>query len=102
VHQEEKHLKSGDVVSAENLQLFAAASGWRETKQWTTNATPPFVFSPDSAEMVYGDDVVSGYNENGIPIRTGRLCRLALNVREAPHRFCSLYMTAAKYPAEGG
>jgi hypothetical protein len=64
---DEKHLKS-----------FAAASGWRETKEWTVNDIEPQpVFSPDGAEIVYSDSVPSGRVEYGYPVRNGRLCRLA-------------------------
>jgi len=48
-------------------------------KRWSVNATPPFVFSPDGAEIVYADDVDGLRDESGNPARTGRLCRLDLN-----------------------
>src|SRR5215831_1510392 len=32
----------------EHVKSLEAASGWRETKRWSVNATPPFVFSPVS------------------------------------------------------
>src|SRR5262249_5998427 len=62
-----------------NLKSFAAAGGWRQTKQWTVDASQEGGFSPDGAEIVYSDSFVSGRDENGYPTRTGRLCRLDLN-----------------------
>jgi Tol biopolymer transport system component len=66
------------LADEKNLKSFAA-SGWRQTRQWTVNASEESVFSPDGAEIVYSDSVVSGRDENGYPARTGRLCRLALD-----------------------
>src|SRR5262249_52743702 len=67
------------VADEKNLKSFAAAGGWRQTKQWTVDASQEGVFSPDGAESVYSDSFVSGRDENGYPTRTGRLCRLDLN-----------------------
>jgi hypothetical protein len=67
------------VADEKILKSFTAASGWRQTKQWTVNASEESVFSPDGAELVYSDSVVNGRDENGYPERTGRLCRLDLN-----------------------
>ena len=69
------------LAEAKQLTSIAAASGWRKTKQWNVNTivTPDFLFSPDGAEIVYNESVPTGRYENGIPVKTGRLCRLALN-----------------------
>jgi hypothetical protein len=80
------------LADEKNLKSFTAASGWRQTKQWTVDASEGSVFSPDGAEIVYSDSVVSGRNENGYPERTGRLCRLDLNAPQgSPHVLFSEY-----------
>lgn len=61
------------------LNVFTAESGWHGVMRKIVGAGLPVVFSPDGKEIVYGDAFVNGRGPGGEPMRTGRLCRLALD-----------------------
>ena len=60
------------------LEVFTAEDGWRKATRRIAGAGLPAVFSPHGEEMVYGDTVNGGGGLEGQPVRTGRLCRVAL------------------------
>jgi Tol biopolymer transport system component len=61
------------------LKLLTATNGFRTATRQITNASLPAVFIANGTEMVYSDFVTGGRGTGGEPMRTGRLCRLALD-----------------------
>lgn len=82
------------VSTGSGLRVFSVTSGWTGA---TPNALLPVAFSPDVREIVYGDDVTVGRGPGGEPLRTGRLCRVALAQPGQPKVLFSKYL-AAQFP----
>lgn len=61
------------------LRVFTSANGWSQAIQEIRNASLPIVFSPDGKDIVYGDVVNAGRGPGAEPVRTGRLCRMAVD-----------------------
>src|ERR1017187_2121076 len=61
------------------LRVFTSANGWSQAIQEIRNASLPIEFSPDGKDIVYGDVVNAGRGPGAEPVRTGRLCRMAVD-----------------------
>jgi hypothetical protein len=61
------------------VKLLTSAGGFRTATRQIPNASLPAIFGVDGNEMVYSDFVAGGQGAGGVPERTGRLCRLALD-----------------------
>jgi hypothetical protein len=80
------------------LNVFTAESGWHGVMRKIVGASLPVVFSPDSKEIVYGDALVNGRGPGGEPMRTGRLCRLALDMPDSRPKVLGSEYLSGKIP----
>lgn len=71
------------VEGSARLDVFSSDDGWRHATRRIVGASLPVVFNCDGQEILYGDTLLSGRGPAGEPMRTGRLCRLALHPRDA-------------------
>ena len=86
------------VDSPAGLTVFTADTGWHRAMRTIAGARLPVVFSPDGKEIVYGDAYVNGRGPGGEPMRTGRLCRLALRTPDSRPRVLVSEYLAGKIP----
>jgi Tol biopolymer transport system component len=86
------------VGSPAGLNVFTADSGWRGAARKIAGASLPVVFSPDGKEIVYGDAFVNGRGPGGEPMRTGRLCRLALETPDSGPKVLGSEYLSGKIP----
>jgi Tol biopolymer transport system component len=80
------------------LNIWTADSGWRGATRTISGASLPVVFSPDGKEIVYGDATTNGRGPGGEPMRTGRLCRLALQAPDSRPKVLGSEYLAGKIP----
>jgi Tol biopolymer transport system component len=80
------------------LNIWTADSGWRGATRTISGASLPVVFSPDGKEIVYGDAPTNGRGPGGEPMRTGRLCRLALGTPDSRPKVLASEHLAGKIP----
>jgi Tol biopolymer transport system component len=83
------------VNTREGLQIFSPVNDWSEPVGMLRLAEAPLLFSADGREIIYSDAVSGGGpGAGGEPMRTGRLCRLALDNRNAePKILASLHQS---------
>jgi Tol biopolymer transport system component len=82
------------VNSASGLEIFTAAGGFRQASREIKGASLPVLFSPDGKQMVYGNELEVGRGPGGEPMRSGRLCRLALETPDSqPEVLVSNYLS---------
>jgi dipeptidyl aminopeptidase/acylaminoacyl peptidase len=86
------------VDSPAGLNVFTAGSRWHRAMRTIAGASLPVVFSPDATEIVYGDASINGRGPGGEPMRTGRLCRLALQTPDSRPKVLGSEYLAGKIP----